>query len=68
MEEGMATSKKRYNDTAIHGTGTGTGTVHKLCKLLHVNVLKHYMRHERQYFPGGWFFKKVNLKFYLKKV
>ena len=32
---------------------TGTGTVHKLCKLLHMNVLKHHMRHERQYFPGG---------------
>ncbi len=51
----MATSKKRYSDTAIQGTGTGTGTgtVHKLCKLLHIIVLKYHVRHVRQYFPGG---------------
>ena len=59
-----AASKKRYSDTTIQGTGTGT--VHKLCKLLHMNVLKHHMRHEGQYFPGGWLFKY--LKFYLKKA
>ena len=26
------------------------------------------MRHERQYFPGGWLFEEVYLKFYLKKA
>ena len=32
----MATTKKRYNDTAIHGAGAGAGAgaMHKLCKLL----------------------------------
>ena len=29
----MATSKKRYNDTE------NTGTIHELCKLLHIIVL-----------------------------
>ena len=31
-----STTKKRYNDTAIHGAGAGAGAgaLHKLCKLL----------------------------------
>ena len=33
-QSGEATTKKRYNDTAIHGAGAGAGAMHKLCKLL----------------------------------
>ena len=34
MHLAMATTKKRYSDTAIHGAGAGAGATHKLCKLL----------------------------------
>ena len=30
-----ASTKKRYNDTAIQEPGTGTKTAHNLCKLSH---------------------------------
>ncbi len=56
--ENMATSKKRYSDTAIQRyreleLEPEPEHVHKLCKLLHIIVLKHHVRHVRQYFPGG---------------